>query len=208
MKINPVHALLEVLRQQQARAEVQNLAKLKPQQALDQLLAETRNTQFRLEMLEKLVGDRLELRSGDAPPRVAAGERIGNHEKPMPANMASSSAADAMNQTKPQSHGRAWHGRSDMWSNSDAEFPKYQVLEPGQKMPESPVGIAQRFTPTVEDIESALFKEDAEPAEFARVFMARAPLSDEATANQVLGARLVPIIIGAMMLLVVAYLIF
>jgi hypothetical protein len=228
MKINPVHALLEVLRQQ-ARTQAADSAKLKPGTAtqealrqqpgaqgpegttaksnssLEQILAESKDTKFRLEMLEKLVSDRLGVRI-TSPGSATADERLANSERPTPTTMASSEATDALNQTTPQSHGRAWHSQPDLWNNAEAEFLKYHVMDPGAKGAQDPIGIAEKFTPTVEDIETALFKEGADPAEFARVFMARGQAPFDAS-SPVFAPRLVPIFIGALMLLAVGYLI-
>jgi hypothetical protein len=225
MKINPVHALLEVLRQQsqaqmQAAPRVrpgaaqealrqQILARmlegevLKPGTTIEQILAEAKDTRFRLEMLEKLISDKFDVRSGSAD-----GEgRALNSEKPNPASLASSSATDALNQTAQQSNGRAWHSQPNLWNNAEAEFLKYHASDSGLAGSVDPHAIAQKFTPTVEDIESALFKEGADPAEFAKLFLARGEVPFEQS-QQGFGPRYVPIAIGLMMLFVVGYLIF
>jgi hypothetical protein len=228
MKINPVHALLEVIRQQaraqpidgtrvrasagqaalkeQLRAEILQASTAGAQTTIEQILAESKDTKFRLEMLERLVSDRLGIGARSSESAFGA-EHLAAPEKPKSATMASSSATDAMNQTVPQSHGRAWHSQPDLWSNAEAEFLKYHVSDSGMKGQGNPIGIAEKFTPTVEDIETALFKEDIDPAEFARVFMARGEVPLD-TSGQGIGPRLVPIFIGLMMLLTVAYLIF
>ncbi len=219
MKINPVHALLEVLRQQarasessktkpgtvqdalkQVRAQVLDEATVKRGSTIEQILAESKDTQFRLEMLEKLVGDKFDVRG------VSSGKEPVNSEKPLSANLTSSASTDAINQTAAQSHGRAWHSQPDLWNNAEAEFLKYHVMDPGIKSSGDQIGIAQKFTPTVDDIESALFKEGADPAEFAKIFLAggRVPFD---VPQQGFAPRLVPIVIGVLMLLAVAYLI-
>jgi hypothetical protein len=228
MKINPVHALLEVLRQQ-ARAQVQAAPKARPgavQEALrqqiqarmlegdvlrpgttiEQILAETKDTRFRLEMLEKLISDKFDARSPTTGSTDAVG-RAGNLEKPNPTSLASSSATDALNQTAQQSHGRAWHNQPNLWNNADVEFLKYHATDAGVAGEVGPNGVAQKFTPTVEDIESALFKEGTDPGEFAKLFMARGEVPFD-HAQQGSGPRLVPLVIGMMMLFVVGYLIF
>ena len=225
MKINPVHALLEVLRQQsqaqmqaaprvkagvvqdalrqQIQARILEGQGLKPGATIEQLLAETRDTRFRLEMLEKLISDKFDVHSAS----IDGEGRILNSEKPNPANLASSSATDALNQTVQQSNGRAWHSQPNLWNNAEAEFLRYHASDASLGGSVDPHAIAQKFTPTVEDIESALFKEDTDPAEFAKLFLARGDVPFE-QAQQGFGPRLVPIAIGVMMLFVVGYLIF
>jgi hypothetical protein len=226
MKINPVHALLEVLRQQ-ARAQVQAAPRskpsaaqdalrqqilarmldgevLKPGTSIEQILAEAKDTRFRLEMLEKLVSDKFDVRTTGS---TGAADRGVVSEKPNAINLASSSATDALNQTVQQSHGRAWHSQPNLWNNADAEFLKYHVTDGGLSGSSNPQGVAEKFTPTVEDIESALFKEGTDPDEFAKLFLARGEIPFD-HAQQGIGPRLVPIAIGMMMLFVVGYLIF
>lgn len=226
MKINPVHALLEVLRQQarnqisgsskakpgtvqdalkQVRAQVLDEATVKPGSTIEQILAESKDTKFRLEMLEKLVGDNFDVR-GVSSGSTASGKGSISLDKLLSANLASSAATDAINQTAAQSHGRAWFSQTGLWNNAEAEFLKYDVIEPGMKLPENPIGIAQKFTPTVDDIESALFNEGADPTAFAKVFMAHGDVPFDVP-QQRFAPRLVPIVFGVLMLLVVAYLI-
>ena len=226
MKINPVHALLEVLKQQsraqaangtkvkgatvedalkQVRAQILDEASAKPSSAIDQIVAESRDTKFRLEMLEKLVSDKFDMRNVSAR-SVDIEEGLSTSEKPSAANLASSAATDALNQTAAQSHGRAWHNQPDLWNTAEAEFLKYHVTDPGLNSAEIPIGIAQKFTPTLDDIESALFKEGADPAEFAKMFMAGRNMPPEAVQSG-FAPRLVPIAIGVLMLFTVAYLI-
>jgi len=195
----------EALRQQMREPTVEG-SQIKPDSPIGQILAESRDTKFRLEMLEKLVSDKLGVRGTSLRSALAEEPNL-NSEKPIPAKMVSSGATDALNQTAPQSHGRAWHGQPDLWNNSDAEFLKYHVSDGGLKSPDQTLGMAEKFTPTVEDIESALFKEGADPAEFARVFMARGDIPFERP-DPNFAPRLVPIVIGMLMLTAVAYLIF
>jgi hypothetical protein len=179
---------------------------IKPDSPIGQILAESRDTKFRLEMLEKLVSDKLGVRGTSLRSALVEEPNL-TSEKPVPAKMVSSGATDALNQTVQQSHGRAWHGQPNLWNNADAEFLKYHVSDAGGKSPDQTIGMAEKFTPTVDDIESALFKEGADPAEFARVFMARGDIPFERT-DPNFGPRFLPIAIGMMMLMVVAYLIF
>lgn len=227
MKINPVHALLEVLKQQargqateslkakqttvedallqQMRGNAAENSSIKSGSKIAQILAESKDTKFRLEMLERLVADKIGVRGVSLGPTDVE-ERLASSENPALAKLASSGATDALNQTMPQSNGRAWHSQPDLWNNADAEFLKYHVTDPGVKPQGNPVGIAEKFTPTVEDIESALFKEGADPAQFAKMFLSRGDVSFEAP-QQGFAPRLVPIVIGVLMLFAVAYLI-
>ena len=218
MKINPVHALLEVLKQQargqatenlkakqaaveevllqQMRGNAADTSTIKPGSKIAQILAESKDTKFRLEMLERLVADRIGVRAVSLG-RSDVQERLAHSENPALAKLASSGATDALNQTMPQSHGRAWHSQPDLWNNAEAEFLKYHVTDPGVKPQGNPAGIAEKFTPTIEDIESALFKEGADPAEFAKMFLSRGDITFHVP-QQGFAPRLVPIVIGVL----------
>ena len=203
MQVNPVHALLAIIRQQ-ARSEAADDGKVISRETVEEILAGAKNAQFRLEILERLVEEQLTVRNDfPALETLAGGNKVSR--KTTSLEQATSGASDAINQATRQSHGRAWHLHGLLWDELGAGYLKYQVLENGAGGLDEAVVAAQKFIPSVEDIEQALFSEDVEPAEFARAMLAQAEFSrkNDSTTPAI---AMAPFLIGFFCLLLVWYL--
>jgi hypothetical protein len=184
MQVNPVHALLALLKQQ-ANARMPEKPIVAPRNVLIDILAEAKGTQFRLEILERLIEDRIQLHEHGGDARGAA-EAAKTSRKFVAEMLASGRSTDAINQTETQSHGRAWHSHSQLWQDGSVDDLKYHEVDGFTRIQDGAVGVAHKFAPTVEDIAEALFREGEDPAVFARTILARSKLSDEVVQQDVL----------------------
>jgi hypothetical protein len=182
MQINPVHALLALLRQQ-AQAQLLEKPLLRPREIFAELAAESNETQFRLALLEKRVADQALFRNLDgSSPEHSEATRMAH--KFAAILLTSGSATDAIIQKQSHSHGRAWHHSAHLWQDGATDSFRYQVVDTRAGVFEN-LPIAQKFTPTSADIAEALFREGEEPEQFARMVIEKSRLVDTDEAQAV-----------------------
>jgi hypothetical protein len=200
MQVNPVHVLLALLKQQ-ANARMPEKPTVAPRSVLTDILAETKGTQFRLEILERLIEDRVQLREhgSDASNATEAAKRS---HKFISEALASGRSTDAINQAETQSHGRAWHSHSQLWQHGVTDDLNYHEVDGFTRIQDSRIGVAQKFIPTVDDITQALFREGEDPAVFARTILGRSKISDDVVEQDIL-PRLLLICVGILLLVLI-----
>jgi hypothetical protein len=204
MQINPVHALLALLRQQ-AQAQLLEKTSLKPLETLADLSAEAKETQFRLALIEKHVAD-LAMSRAQGGNGLEMAEATRTTPKFVASLLTSGSSTDAINQKQSYSHGRAWHYKAQLWQESAADNIRYQVVDSRPELLEN-ISVLQKFTPTSVDIAEALFREGEEPEQFARMVFEKSRLAD-LDENQPGWPRLLTLCVGVLIIALVFKFIF
>ena len=172
MEIKPVASIRHVVERSAQNVKFPDLENM-DRPALLKALEQSSDPILRLALLEAILSTHiLAARPTRDQSRLNSARADDQH------GMRNTKVTDAINQSPQHAHGRAWHREAEFWHDDAIHDLGSWRIE--MEMNPLNTAVAQRFVPTKEDIAEALFRDDLEPHDFARLI-----LQDDGAANKV-----------------------